>query len=57
MNEYETTINSLEQLLLWINEDDFDNIAYIENETCRYSIALETAIKVLKKSKQSEEKE
>lgn len=51
MNEYETTINSLEQLLLWMNEGDFDNIAYIEDETCRYSIAIETAIKVLKQQK------
>lgn len=48
MNEYETTINTLEQLLFWIQEEEYDNIAYIEDETCRYSIALDRAIKVLK---------
>lgn len=48
MNEYETTINTLEQLLMFIQEFDMDNIAYIEDETSRYSIALDRAIKVLK---------
>lgn len=48
MSEYETTINTLEQLLFLIQEEDYGNIAYIEDETCRYSIALDKAIKVLK---------
>ena len=49
MSEYETTLNTLKQLENKINNHHFADIQYLEDEDCRYSIALEKAIEAIER--------
>lgn len=48
MSEFETTINTLEQLFIKISDKHYGDIEYLEDEDGRYTIAINNALQVLK---------
>ena len=49
MSEYETTLNTLEQLQYKMNRGHWMDIEFLEDEDSRYSIALGKAIEAIKR--------
>lgn len=49
MSEYETTLNTLEQLEYKMNRGHWTDIELLEEEDSRYSIALGKAIKAIER--------
>ena len=49
MSEYETTLNTLEQLIYKMNRSHWADIEILEDEDSRYSIALREAIEAIER--------
>lgn len=49
MSEYETTLNTLEQLIYKMSRSHWADIEILEDEDSRYSIALSNAVEAIKR--------
>ena len=49
MSEYETILNTLEQLIYKMNRSHWADIEILEDEDSRYSIALRKAIEAIER--------